>query len=261
MSLLLVGIWFVLGEFLMWLTVEPMRRIAPGTRQPLLKFWVRVLRDGTVNIMRMAGARFEGGVRIPDRPGILMVGNHQSLVDIPAAFLSVPDGYPQMVAHHRYMKGIPLVSHILRVSGHIPVYPGRTGPEELERLRREAREARHPIMIYPEGHRTHDGEIRRWKRAGLVAFRAARPWTVYVLVVDGLWHSARIPDFIRTVSQLRVRTGVAGPFEYDGTGKDDHTEFIDGLERVMCDKLAEMRGKRRTESRDDAVSAGPVVSS
>jgi hypothetical protein len=60
---------------------------------------------------------------------------------------------------------------------------------------------------------------------------------------------------------MRVRTGVVGPFEYDGTRKDDHTEFIDGLERVMCDKLAEMRGKRRTESRDDAVSAGPVVSS
>jgi len=260
-ALLCVGVTFVALEILLWVTVTPVSLLAPGRLEPLLRFHVRLGRDSTAGLLRLFGARLDVGLRVPTKGGILIVSNHQSLVDIVLAFLCVPDGYPQMVAHYRYLRGVPLVSHMLRLYGHIPVYPGRKGRAEIERLGELARAAQHPIVIYPEGHRTPDGEIQTWKRAGLHAFLSARPWTVHVLVVDGMWKSARLPDFVRTVSRMRCRAEAVGPFEYDGTGRDNHDEFIDRLERTMCDKLAQMRRDEPASQHRDREPAEPVMSS
>lgn len=243
----------------MWLTVIPVSRLAPGRLESLLRFHVRLGRESTAGLLRLFGARLEVGLRVPTEGGILIVSNHQSLVDVVVAFLCVPDGYPQMVAHYRYMHGIPLVSHMMRVYGHIPVYPGRKGRAEVERLGQLARAAAHPIVIYPEGHRTPDGEILPWKRAGLQAFLSARPWTVHVLVVDGLWRSARLPDFVRTVTRIRCRAESVGPFEYDGRGRESHDEFIDTLERAMCDRLAAMRQNAASAPTRSRGAAQPAV--
>jgi 1-acyl-sn-glycerol-3-phosphate acyltransferase len=248
-TFLLVGVLYVTGEILLWLTLTPVSAFAPGRREGLLRFWVRVLRDATLVLLRMAGARLEIGRRVPCAGGILIVMNHQSLVDIPVVFAMVPDGYPRMVAHHRYMRGIPLVSHMMRTYGHIPVYPGRTGRAELDRLAGLAREAQHPIVIYPEGHRTRDGEVRPWKRAGLEAFLSARPWTIHVVVVDGLWQSAGVSGFVRNITRTRCRAEAVGPIEYDGRGRESHDEIIDRMETMMCDKLAEMRRENQSNAR------------
>ena len=258
---LLIGVVYVVGEILLWLTVETTSRLAPRTREPLLWFWLRTLRDATLALLRLSGARFEIPLRVPDEGGILIVMNHQSLADIPVSFAMVPDGYPQTVAHHRYWKGIPLVSYVMRTYRHIPVFPGRTGRAELERLAGLAREADHPIVIYPEGHRTRDGEIRPWKRAGLQAFLSARPWTIHVVVIDGLLNCARVPDFIRNISRVRCRAEAVGPFVYDGCGRENHDEFIDRLESAMCDKLAEMRQGSCTVKRAERETGGSVMSS
>lgn len=256
-----MGVVFILGEIGMWLTVAPVSAIAPAKREPLLRFWARTLRDATLVMLRLAGARFEVGLRVPCEGGILILTNHQSLVDVPVCLSFVPDGYPQMVAHHRYWRGIPLVSRMMRVHRHIPVYPGRTGREEFDRLEGLVRAADHPVVIFPEGHRTRDGEVRPWKRAGLQTLLSARAWTIHVVVIDGLWNSARIPDFIRTISRVRCRTEAVGPFVYDGRGRDNHDEFIDRLETAMCDKLAEMRRRNRTNQNREDESAGSVMTS
>jgi len=257
-SLLLVGLVFVLGDLLLWLAT-PVMRLLPATREPILSRLVRTLRELIAASVRLFGARLDVKPRIPDQGGVLVVVNHQSLLDIVVSFQCVPDGYPLMVAHHRYMRGIPLVSHMMRACHHIPVYPGRTGRAELDRLGDLVRAARHPVVIYPEGHRTRDGEIRPWKRAGLQAFLSARPWAVHVVVLDGLWRTARIPDFIRNVSTVRCRVELAGTFAYDGTGREHHDEFIDTLERAMCDKLARMRNEGPS-GRGDARGTTTAVS-
>ena len=260
-TFLLLGVLFVFGEITMWVIVAPASALVPAKREQFLRFWIQTYRDAIFLLLRLAGARFSIPLRVPCEGGILLVVNHQSVVDIPVSFKIVEGGYPQMVAHHRYWKGIPLVSHMMRVSRHIPVYPGRTGRAELDRLAGLARDADHPIVIFPEGHRTRDGEIRPWKRAGLQAFLSARPWTVHVVVIDGLWNSARIPDFIRTIAGVKCRAESVGPFTYDGRGSENHDEFIDRLEKAMCDKLAEMRRRTPGEQQRGNESMGSAVSS
>ncbi len=171
--------------------------------------------------------------------------NHQSLVDIPVGAVVVRAGYPRFVTHFRYASGIPLVSHMIGMMGAIPVYPGQMGKAEFERLTEIGRTTEHPIFLFPEGHRTKDGEIRPWKRGALDAFLSARAWTIHVLVIDGLWKSARIPDFIRTLTRVRCRLETAAVFEYDGSGRDSHDDVVARMNAAMCAKLSEMRNDAR----------------
>ncbi len=201
------------------------------------------MRDATLWIVsRIGRARFDVAPRIPCRGGILIVMNHQSLLDIPVAASMVLDGYPRFVTHYRYAKGIPLISHMIRMMEAIPVYPGQMSKTEFDRLSEAGRTSEHPIVLFPEGHRTKDGEIRPWKRGALDAFLSARAWTVHVVVVDGLWNAARLPDFVRNLTRVRCRVEQAGVFEYDGRGRASHDEFAERMRAVMCAKLSEMRG-------------------
>jgi 1-acyl-sn-glycerol-3-phosphate acyltransferase len=256
-AFLLVGIIFIVIDILSWLTVVPAAALFPRWKEPMLRAWVRLPRDLALFVPRVAGARIQIDARIPCTGGVLIVMNHQSLIDIPAVSRCVPDGYPRMVAHHRYGRGIPLVSHMLSMYGHILVYPGRTSRAELDRLGEIARTSTHPIVIFPEGHRSRDGEIRPFKRAGLEAFLSAREWNVYVVVVDGLWKSGGPGGFMRTISTVRGHVEAVGPIAYDGRGRDTHDEFIDRVRRVMCDKLAEMRARRTAvpDSKSDLVGS------
>ncbi len=252
LAIAIFAIFFVLGDVGGRLIIVPLLWMFPRQRETIQCRWVQLGRDFIMVTLRIVGrARFDIIPRIPCQGGILIVSNHQSLVDIPVVYKCVPDGYPRMVSHARYGRGVPLVSLTMKLMGGILVQPGRTGRAELEALMETARKSDHPIVIFPEGHRTRDGEIRPWKRAGLETFLSAREWAVHVLVIDGLWRAARIPDFIRTIATVECRVESAGTFAYDGRGRANHDEFIDRLYRAMCDKLTEMRGRgdARSETR------------
>ncbi|HET6349658.1 MAG TPA: 1-acyl-sn-glycerol-3-phosphate acyltransferase [Candidatus Krumholzibacteria bacterium] len=248
-TLVIVAVFFILGDLVMFFVLTPLVYLRPSARTKLLGGFAQFMGRGVLGILRsLGGTRFDLRARIPAQGGVLVVMNHQSLVDIPVAFASVPSGYPRMVARARYGRGIPLVSHMISLYGHILVQPGKTGRLDLDRLAETARASTLPILIFPEGHRTRDGEIQAWKRAGLDTLLSAREWTVYVVVVDGLWKVARLTDFIRNLARVQCRAEMAGPFTYDGRDRERHDEFVNELRRVMCDKLAEMRGAPVTET-------------
>jgi 1-acyl-sn-glycerol-3-phosphate acyltransferase len=191
-TLLLVGLFFLASDILTRVAVAPLVYFRRGSREQILGAWARFVARTLIQIIRHVGrAHLDIEPVIAARGGVLIVMNHQSVIDIPVAFTCVSPGYPRMVARARYGRGIPLVSHMLSFYGHILVQPGRMGRRELDALAETARASTLPILIYPEGHRTRDGEIGPWKRAGLDTFLSAREWEVYVVVVDGLCHVAR----------------------------------------------------------------------
>ena len=252
-TLIAVGVAFIIADIVMLIFITPWVYLRPSARARTLAGFAQFIAGMTLWIVRHIGrARVDVRPTIPAQPGVLMVMNHQSLIDIPAAVATLTSGYPRMVARARYGRGIPMVSHMISLYGHILVQPGKMGRPELDALAETARASTNPILIYPEGHRTRDGAIRPWKRAGLDTFLSARDWNVYVLVVDGLWEVGRITDFVRDISRVRARVEVVGPFQYDGRGRDTHEEFVQTLHRVMCDKLDEMRASTARGARERA---------
>jgi len=216
-------------------------RAWPRSRERVLSRWVKCVYSAILWVPRhVGGAKMEIRVGIPAEPGVLVLMNHQSLLDIPLVFACVAGGYPMVVARERYRTGHPLVSHMIRLYDHPTVRPGEHAAVQLEALRRTAAASDRPVVIYPEGSRTRDGEIRPFKTVGLKAILSARRWSVHVVVADGLWRMARLGGFARHVSSARIRVESAGPFAFD-PDKDDADGFAASMETRMVQKLAEMR--------------------
>lgn len=237
----IAGLSLAVADLLQRTLVAGAARFVPSRKDRFLAAWQQGLARlmlGTVTIV--GGARFERIPRIPGRPGVLILMNHQSLMDIPLAVRAVRDTYPRIVTRARYARGKPLISHMVRLYQYPTVDPRATVRGDVVRLREQAAASHLPVVIYPEGTRTRTGEIGPFRKAGLKAILSARPWEVWLLVADGTWRSARLADFLSHVSTIRGRVTALGPFP----SPDDDEEldaFIDDMRARMVEALDSLR--------------------
>jgi 1-acyl-sn-glycerol-3-phosphate acyltransferase len=161
----------------------------------------------------------------------------------------------QFVTRRRYARGIPLVSHMLRLYESPLVDPGNPGRGQLLALREAAGRNAFPWLIFPEGSRTKDGSIGPFKKAGLRAILSARRWSVHLVVTDGFWRCGRLRDFARNVRSVRALVECVGPF-VSPSAEGQLDDFIEDLRRRMCSRLDEMR--RSAEVPHEVERRGPV---
>ena len=181
---------------------------------------------------------------VPTRPGVLILMNHQSLFDIPLVIQSVEGGYPRIVTRARYVgRWIPVISHMVKLYQYPVVDPSANSAaikESLDHLEAEAKTADVPIAVFPEGTRTRDGEIGRFKRGALSRILAARPWTVYVLVADGFWKAPRFKEFVSGLRHVEGKIAHVATLEWQDPSADPHP-FLDEVRERMVQHLTVLR--------------------
>lgn len=201
------------------------------------RLWANIMLQ-TIRII--CGVRFRPLPSVPGDSGTLLLVNHQSILDIPYVAACLSENYPLFVTRRRYAKGIPLVSNMLRLYKFPLVDPARFSVSQLNALAETAATTRYPVAIFPEGSRTRDGEIRRFRTAGVNAILSSRPWSVHLVIVDGLWKCATLPDFVRKISQIRPKSVIIGPFPFDPETEDPES-FMAGMREKMLSGLAQLR--------------------
>jgi 1-acyl-sn-glycerol-3-phosphate acyltransferase len=242
LTLAVVVIVFLIDDLIQRFVISPLVRLRPKARQRTLAGWSRHLADQTVWMLsRLGGAKFDLQARIPARPGVLILMNHQSLMDIPVLFKCLDRDFPRIVTRARYGSRIPLISGLIRLLEYPTVRPGRMSSDDIESLARVAATSSQPVGVFPEGHRTRTGQILPFKKAGIRAILETRPWTVYLVVADGLWHFVEFKDFVRGIGSIRARTEVLGPYS-SPESPEDFDAFLDDMRGRMVDRLEEMRG-------------------
>lgn len=241
-----ISLTVALGDVVQRFVIAPWVKLRPSARFRVLGGWIKIMAWlMTRPLAFLSGSVIPRPLRIvPCRPGVLVVMNHQSLIDIPLVVQTVADGgYPRIVTRARYSRRIPLISHMIRLYQYPVVNPGAKAEVirvSLEELATAARESQVPLAVFPEGTRTKDGEIGRFKRGALSHLLAARSWTVYVYVADGFWRAAKIKDFIHHVSEVRGKIEHAGVLQWtDPTANPD--AFIEQIHEMMVQSLASMR--------------------
>jgi len=255
-TLSLVAVFFLISDLLQRALVCPVARMLSGHGPAVHGRWQRFLSRTLFMILkRFGGADIPQPGRVPGGPGILILMNHQSILDIPMAIASGQGVFSRIVARQRYARWIPVISHTIRTLKYPVVNPrakAGTGRRLLEQLDQVARTSVAPLILFPEGTRSLDGEIGRFRTAGLERILGAREWIVYVLVSDGYWRHGKLVHFLGGMQKIKGRLSVLGPIEWSDPAANP-ANFIARMRNLMVDELARVRGK----DSDLATGQGP----
>lgn len=191
----------------------------------------------------VGGARFTRQGSLPTSAGpILILMNHQSLLDICTVVLMGRDYVPAFVTRSRYTRGVPVIALCTRFIDCPSVDPKRDPRGAVTAIEVAAGVERYGMLIFPEGHRTLDGQIRPFKSSGAEAVLRTGRWPVYLVVGDGLQSGRRLIDFLANVSHLRGRSEVLGPFE-PPADPEQHHAFLLEMRATMVRQLEQMRAR------------------
>ena len=242
LAVLVLMAWMILGGLYQRLVVYPLVFIRPRWRSALTSRYFRGMSHGILFCMRMGGATVRRSGTVTTSSPVLVLMNHQSLLDIPTAGLMSSPFVPWFVTRKRYHYGVPAVSPCLRLMG-CPVIDPRDRRGSLRTMKDAARALEHGMLIFAEGHRTRDGEVQPFQSAGVIAVLRERHMPVCLIVTDGFWSARRLVDFVLGVGKIRGETEVLGLFE-PPADPDALPAFVDGLRETMVAHLATMRRRR-----------------
>jgi 1-acyl-sn-glycerol-3-phosphate acyltransferase len=219
-----------------WITVAlavcaVLRRQGPG-----LALARRVWAPGIL-LFGPARLRVEGRERLDPSRSYFFVANHQSWVDIAALFAALP--VPVLFLAKRELARMPFLGRFIENMG--MVFVDRTDRKESARTVSQAAERLREgwsILSFPEGTRSPDGRVQRFKTA---TFAAALEAGVAVVPV-----ALEGPARILPRDGFHVRPGVihlkiGEPIPMDGLTRDDRAEVARRAQEEVEGLLASLR--------------------
>ena len=240
LSVLLIGLYFVLMTPVLRLVVIPGAYLFPGAHFRLVSWFMKAMSHGMWLCLRIGGAHVRRVGRLPTAEPVLIVANHQSLTDILQITLMATPRVPAFVVRRRYTRYVPLVSACVRMLGSPVVDPKRDPEASVEAIRRGARELPNGLIIFPEGHRSRDGRILPFRAAGLASILEEREAPVYLVLNDGVWRVARLSDLLFRVHRIDAYSEVLGPFE-PPRDSAERPAFVRMLRDTLVARLDEHR--------------------
>jgi 1-acyl-sn-glycerol-3-phosphate acyltransferase len=145
---------------------------AGGRRQAdIARRWARaLLRIGGVTV------QVEGAGKIDPQGSYVIASNHASYMDTPVVLANLPVQFRFLAKKGLF--SIPFIGTHLSRAGHIPVYRGdpRASVKTLALAAAAMQRDGISLLVFPEGGRTHDGELREFKEgAAYMAIKAGAP--------------------------------------------------------------------------------------
>jgi 1-acyl-sn-glycerol-3-phosphate acyltransferase len=237
-------LWILVpGSLALYPLVLPASVLFPSRRKLLVSRFMKFVCWGIDHCLRAGGARFQRVGRISTAEPVLVLMNHQSLLDIVTATIMAQPYVPAFVTRRRYARRVPVVSTTVRWLGCPVVDPKRDPRGAIAVMREAGRSEDKGVLLFPEGHRTLDGEIRPFRTAGALALLGSRRLPVTLVVTDGFWGARRLVDFVFNCGATRGRTEVLGPFP-SPEREEDLPAFLEEMRQRMVAHLHDMRKRR-----------------
>lgn len=182
--------------------------------------------------------RIEGLEKLDRNRSYVILLNHNSMLDIPALYY-LPLNF-RWVSKREVWK-LPFFGQMLYLHGDILIDRGR-GAQAMAQLLREGRawlDRGVSVAIFPEGTRSKDGEIHRFKSG---AFQLAREAKVALLpvVIEGTRTLVRPNSFLWSWRN-RITLRILDPVPAEELLAEDPAEVIDRTRERMAAALADLR--------------------
>lgn len=226
------------------LTLGPLTR-DHGASLWAMKEWSRACTQG----LKIDAVAFGGGNVPPG--GLLYASNHQSLLDVLVLGSTLPGDFKW--AAKRSLMNIPFLGWHLRLAGHVPVdrHSGKRAAAEVIHRFEEVMRAGKPLLVFPEGTRSEDGEVKEFKNGGFyAAVRAERP--VVPVALDGaaeLMKKGAVDTGSYDGPMRRVVVMIGAPIapRTEGTEKARVEALRDRVREAVVALHAEARSRRLSE--------------
>lgn len=214
----------IIGCFL-FLFLFPFRKIKNDVFHAMSKLW------GTFMFF-LSGAKLhvEGGEHLKrDEPCIIMA-NHQSAYDI-FLFFKVLPGQFRWISKDAYFK-IPLGGFAMRQAGYISIKRERkrSAYESILKAGRHLREGR-SVVIFPEGTRSVDGQMRRFKPGIFLLSEQHPDVPILPIVMHGTLDIMRKGE--RAIHPAKVCVRVLAPVHRSALEGEDKLTKLKSLEYHM----------------------------
>ena len=157
---------------------------------PVRKKVVDILNFGLLYSLWILGTKitFRGFEKIPANRPLIIVANHQSLLDIVAVVVGFRRNHPKFISKVELGKGIPSVSYNLRHGGSVLIdrKKGAQSVKDIMMLGKHIEKETYAACIFPEGTRTKNGLVKTFQPAGIASLMRTAPSAVIVpLAIDG----------------------------------------------------------------------------
>jgi len=147
----------------------------------VLKYFMRF-----VFIFLFVRVKIEYEEELSEEEQFVFVANHISIFDVPIMGAFLP-GYVNAIEAHTHFEW-PIYKHLIKGYQQIPINRSnvRESLKSFKIAEDRIKEQKRSIMVFPEGHRTEDGNIQEFKKLPFVmAQRSETP--VIPIGISGMW--------------------------------------------------------------------------
>jgi len=180
--------------------------------------------------------RTSGEHVVDPRKPYVVVANHESFVDM--LLISQLPWEMKWLSKEDFFK-YPLVGWLMRMAGDIKLVRGKRDSiiAAMDSCK-DRLSKRVSVMIFPEGTRSSDGEVRKFKDGAFrLAIETGTP--IIPLVLDGTYPALHKGDWRFGIADAEVR--VLEPVETTGLTIADVSSLRDRVRTLITDELASMR--------------------
>ncbi len=179
----------------------------------------------------------------------IIISNHQSLFDIPVFMKFLHERQVRFVAKDTLGRHVPLVSEMLRTQQHCLI-PRNAKPMEAMKVvedfgKRVADRNQVPIL-FPEGHRTRDGNVGTFYSAGFRKLVESSNLPVAVCALDGGYELRDLSMIFRKLRHGCYRVKVLKVYDCP-KDKDEAQKILEESKVLIQTQLEEWRKLPSTE--------------
>jgi len=164
------------------------------------KWIVDVMNAGIVATYYLVGdsVKFTNKQNLPIGRPIIFIANHQSLYDIPVLIWFLRKYHAKFISKIELAKGVPSVSYNLRHGGaaNIDRKDPRQSITEIGKLGTRMKENKWSCVIFPEGTRSKDGQVKTFQAAGVATILKKCPEALVVpIAINNSWKMVQFGQF------------------------------------------------------------------
>jgi len=168
----------------------------------------------------------------------VIISNHQSMLDIFILYI--------LPIHFRWISKIeifkiPIVGIIMRLNKYIPLERGNK--ESVDRMYSLAEKSLNEgisIIIFPEGTRSEDGTLKKFKEGAFNLSKNTKKDILMVIIDNAYRILPKNSIFFESWTEIKVR--IIG--EIPSISEENFDYTIKKIEQLYRDELAKMRGKK-----------------